>query len=178
MGSGGPWAQQLIPWGCVTSLHKAERRSCARGRAALGSCPAGSSRAECARAGLPLGLSCCWVALVPLLPSAAVGVGLSSAPWGGTLGDAGGCTWACCLPRSSWGQSHHHRAQGLQLPPGKRGDSVTSLQEYMHMMGLSNWLHWSAWFLMFFLFLLVSVFFVTLLFCVKVSTCCSDKAQE
>lgn len=39
------------------------------------------------------------------------------------------------------------------------------------MMGLSNWLHWSAWFLMFFLFLLVSVFFVTVLFCVKVSVC-------
>ena len=39
----------------------------------------------------------------------------------------------------------------------------------MHMMGLSNWLHWSAWFLLFFLFLLVSVFFVTVLFCVKVS---------
>lgn len=37
------------------------------------------------------------------------------------------------------------------------------------MMGLSNWLHWSAWFLMFFLFLLVSVFFVTVLFCVQVS---------
>lgn len=51
------------------------------------------------------------------------------------------------------------------------GDGVTSLQEYMHMMGLSNWLHWSAWFLMFFLFLLVSVFFVTVLFCVKVSGC-------
>lgn len=49
------------------------------------------------------------------------------------------------------------------------GDSMTSPQEYMHMMGLSNWLHWSAWFLMFFLFLLVSVFFVTVLFCVKVS---------
>uniref|UniRef100_A0A8C3Y8A5 ATP binding cassette subfamily A member 3 n=1 Tax=Catharus ustulatus TaxID=91951 RepID=A0A8C3Y8A5_CATUS len=45
------------------------------------------------------------------------------------------------------------------------------LKEYMHMMGLSNWLHWSAWFLMFFLFLLVSVFFVTVLFCVKVSVC-------
>ncbi|XP_015215344.2 phospholipid-transporting ATPase ABCA3 isoform X1 [Lepisosteus oculatus] len=43
------------------------------------------------------------------------------------------------------------------------------LKEYMRMMGLSNWLHWSAWFLMFFLFLLMSVFFVTLLFCVKVS---------
>ncbi|XP_053220123.1 phospholipid-transporting ATPase ABCA3 [Podarcis raffonei] len=43
------------------------------------------------------------------------------------------------------------------------------LKEYMRMMGLSNWLHWSAWFLMFFLFLLVSNFFVTILFCVKVS---------
>lgn len=37
------------------------------------------------------------------------------------------------------------------------------------MMGLSNWLHWTAWFLMFFLFLLISIFFVTVLFCVKVS---------
>ncbi|XP_036408284.1 ATP-binding cassette sub-family A member 3 [Megalops cyprinoides] len=43
------------------------------------------------------------------------------------------------------------------------------LKEYMRMMGLSNWLHWSAWFLMFFLFLSVSIFFVTLLFCIKVS---------
>ncbi|XP_064415233.1 phospholipid-transporting ATPase ABCA3 isoform X1 [Latimeria chalumnae] len=43
------------------------------------------------------------------------------------------------------------------------------LKEYMRMMGLSNWLLWSAWFLMFFLFLMISVFFVTLLFCVKVS---------
>uniref|UniRef100_A0A8D0GV65 ABC transporter domain-containing protein n=1 Tax=Sphenodon punctatus TaxID=8508 RepID=A0A8D0GV65_SPHPU len=43
------------------------------------------------------------------------------------------------------------------------------LKEYMRMMGLSNWLHWSAWFLMFFLFLLVSIFFVTVLFCIKVS---------
>ncbi|KAJ6625432.1 hypothetical protein lerEdw1_014790, partial [Lerista edwardsae] len=43
------------------------------------------------------------------------------------------------------------------------------LKEYMRMMGLSNWLHWTAWFLMFFLFLLVSIFFVTVLFCVKVS---------
>ncbi|XP_066546484.1 phospholipid-transporting ATPase ABCA3 [Amia ocellicauda] len=43
------------------------------------------------------------------------------------------------------------------------------LKEYMRMMGLSNWLHWTAWFLMFFLFLIISVFFVTLLFCVKVS---------
>lgn len=37
------------------------------------------------------------------------------------------------------------------------------------MMGLSNWLHWTAWFLMFFLFLAISMFFVTLLFCIKVS---------
>ncbi|XP_034781951.2 phospholipid-transporting ATPase ABCA3-like [Acipenser ruthenus] len=43
------------------------------------------------------------------------------------------------------------------------------LKEYMRMMGLSNWLHWTAWFSMFFLFLLISVFFVTLLLCVKVS---------
>ncbi|XP_048101265.1 phospholipid-transporting ATPase ABCA3 [Alosa alosa] len=44
------------------------------------------------------------------------------------------------------------------------------LKEYMRMMGLSNWLHWTAWFLMFLLFLSISIFFVTLLFCVKVST--------
>ncbi|XP_047427991.1 phospholipid-transporting ATPase ABCA3 [Mugil cephalus] len=43
------------------------------------------------------------------------------------------------------------------------------LKEYMRMMGLSNWLHWSAWFLMFFLFLSISVFFVTVLLCVRVS---------
>ncbi|KAM4598643.1 phospholipid-transporting ATPase ABCA3 [Polymixia lowei] len=43
------------------------------------------------------------------------------------------------------------------------------LKEYMRMMGLNNWLHWSAWFLMFFLFLSISVFFITLLFCVQVS---------
>ncbi|KAM8824363.1 phospholipid-transporting ATPase ABCA3 isoform 1-T4 [Synchiropus picturatus] len=43
------------------------------------------------------------------------------------------------------------------------------LKEYMRMMGLSNWLHWSAWFLMFFLFLSISVFFVTVLLCIKVS---------
>ncbi|XP_026071364.1 ATP-binding cassette sub-family A member 3-like isoform X1 [Carassius auratus] len=43
------------------------------------------------------------------------------------------------------------------------------LKEYMRMMGLSSWLHWSAWFLMFFLFLSISVFFVTVLICVKVS---------
>ncbi|MBN3275901.1 ABCA3 protein, partial [Polyodon spathula] len=46
------------------------------------------------------------------------------------------------------------------------------LKEYMRMMGLSNWLHWTAWFSMFFLFLLISVFFVTLLLCVKVSRVC------
>lgn len=44
-----------------------------------------------------------------------------------------------------------------------------SPQEYMRMMGLSNWLHWTAWFLLFFLFLLIAVFFMTLLFCIKVS---------
>lgn len=43
------------------------------------------------------------------------------------------------------------------------------LKEYMRMMGLSNWLHWSAWFLMFFLFLSISIIFVTLLCCIKVS---------
>ncbi|KAM6957907.1 LOW QUALITY PROTEIN: phospholipid-transporting ATPase ABCA3 [Aplochiton taeniatus] len=43
------------------------------------------------------------------------------------------------------------------------------LKEYMRMMGLSNWLLWSTWFLTFFLFLSISVFFVTLLFCIKVS---------
>ncbi|XP_051987338.1 phospholipid-transporting ATPase ABCA3 [Xyrauchen texanus] len=43
------------------------------------------------------------------------------------------------------------------------------LKEYMRMMGLSNWLHWSAWFLMFSIFLSISIFFVTLLFCIKVS---------
>ncbi|XP_035035732.2 phospholipid-transporting ATPase ABCA3 [Hippoglossus stenolepis] len=43
------------------------------------------------------------------------------------------------------------------------------LKEYMRMMGLSNWLHWTAWFLMFFLFLSISVFFFTLLVCIKVS---------
>lgn len=43
------------------------------------------------------------------------------------------------------------------------------LKEYMRMMGLSNWLHWSAWFLMFFLFISISVVFVTVLLCVKVS---------
>ncbi|XP_023666396.2 phospholipid-transporting ATPase ABCA3 [Paramormyrops kingsleyae] len=43
------------------------------------------------------------------------------------------------------------------------------LKEYMRMMGLSNGLHWAAWFLMFFLFLSISIFFVTLIFCIKVS---------
>ncbi|ELK10775.1 ATP-binding cassette sub-family A member 3 [Pteropus alecto] len=43
-----------------------------------------------------------------------------------------------------------------------------SPQEYMRMMGLSSWLHWTAWFLLFLLFLLIAVFFMTLLFCIKV----------
>lgn len=47
--------------------------------------------------------------------------------------------------------------------------SSPCLQEYMRMMGLSNWLHWSAWFLMFFLFLCISISLVTLLLCVWVS---------
>ncbi|XP_030704320.1 phospholipid-transporting ATPase ABCA3 isoform X2 [Globicephala melas] len=42
------------------------------------------------------------------------------------------------------------------------------LKEYMRMMGLSSWLHWTAWFLLFFLFLLITVSFMTLLFCIKV----------
>lgn len=41
-------------------------------------------------------------------------------------------------------------------------------QEYMRMMGLSNWLHWTAWFLMFFMFLSISILFVTLLLCIQV----------
>ncbi|KAM4697953.1 phospholipid-transporting ATPase ABCA3 [Rhinophrynus dorsalis] len=43
------------------------------------------------------------------------------------------------------------------------------LKEYMRVMGLSSWLHSFAWFIHFFLLLLVSVFFVTLLLCIKVS---------
>ena len=42
-------------------------------------------------------------------------------------------------------------------------------QEYMRMMGLSSWLHWTAWFLLFFLFLLVTVSFMTMLFCFKLN---------
>ncbi|XP_012866697.1 PREDICTED: ATP-binding cassette sub-family A member 3 [Dipodomys ordii] len=42
------------------------------------------------------------------------------------------------------------------------------LKEYMHMMGLSSWLHWTAWFLMFFFFLLIAVSFMTFLLCIKV----------
>ncbi|XP_068946900.1 phospholipid-transporting ATPase ABCA3-like [Petaurus breviceps papuanus] len=42
------------------------------------------------------------------------------------------------------------------------------LKEYMRMMGLSNWLHWLAWFLLFFVFCLITVFFITILFCIKI----------
>uniref|UniRef100_F6U7N4 ATP binding cassette subfamily A member 3 n=1 Tax=Xenopus tropicalis TaxID=8364 RepID=F6U7N4_XENTR len=44
------------------------------------------------------------------------------------------------------------------------------LKEYMRVMGLSSWLHSTAWFIHFFLLLLVSVFFVTLLLCIQVSS--------
>uniref|UniRef100_A0A8C5R778 ATP binding cassette subfamily A member 3 n=1 Tax=Leptobrachium leishanense TaxID=445787 RepID=A0A8C5R778_9ANUR len=44
------------------------------------------------------------------------------------------------------------------------------LKEYMRVMGLSSWLHSSAWFIHFFLLLFVSVFFVTVLLCVQVSS--------
>ena len=57
----------------------------------------------------------------------------------------------------------------LSVKQNGQSHSTYSLQEYMRMMGLSNWLHWTAWFLMFFLFLAISMFFVTLLFCIKVS---------
>uniref|UniRef100_A0A4W3HH88 ATP binding cassette subfamily A member 3 n=1 Tax=Callorhinchus milii TaxID=7868 RepID=A0A4W3HH88_CALMI len=43
------------------------------------------------------------------------------------------------------------------------------LKEYMKIMGLSSWLHWLAWFVKFFVLLLISVFCMTLMFCVKVS---------
>ncbi|XP_041062157.1 phospholipid-transporting ATPase ABCA3 [Carcharodon carcharias] len=48
-------------------------------------------------------------------------------------------------------------------------EKETKQKEYMKMMGLNNWLHWMAWFFKFLLFLIISVFFMTLLFCVKVS---------
>ncbi|KAM9057549.1 phospholipid-transporting ATPase ABCA3 isoform 3-T10 [Megaptera novaeangliae] len=50
--------------------------------------------------------------------------------------------------------------------------------EYMRMMGLSSWLHWTAWFLLFFLFLLVTVSFMTLLFCIKVKKNVAVLAQS
>lgn len=84
-------------------------------------------------------------------------------------------TRGCRLPRRCCGAERSPPPLAVPVIPcsgsvrAAPGDGMTSLQEYMHMMGLSNWLHWSAWFLMFFLFLLVSVFFVTVLFCVKVS---------
>ncbi|KAB0401470.1 hypothetical protein E2I00_009254 [Balaenoptera physalus] len=52
------------------------------------------------------------------------------------------------------------------------------LKEYMRMMGLSSWLHWTAWFLLFFLFLLVTVSFMTLLFCIKVKKNVAVLAQS
>ncbi|XP_036594650.1 ATP-binding cassette sub-family A member 3-like [Trichosurus vulpecula] len=42
------------------------------------------------------------------------------------------------------------------------------LKEYMRMMGLSNWLHWLTWFLLFLVFFFITVFLVTVLFCIKV----------
>ncbi|XP_007499573.1 phospholipid-transporting ATPase ABCA3-like isoform X1 [Monodelphis domestica] len=42
------------------------------------------------------------------------------------------------------------------------------LKEYMRMMGLNNWLHWVTWFLVFFIFFFIAVFFITVLFCIKV----------
>ncbi|XP_075928260.1 phospholipid-transporting ATPase ABCA3 isoform X2 [Petromyzon marinus] len=47
-------------------------------------------------------------------------------------------------------------------------EKESKLKEYMKMMCLSNWLHWTAWFLKFFIFFLISVFYMTVLFCVKV----------
>ncbi|XP_063286648.1 phospholipid-transporting ATPase ABCA3 [Pelobates fuscus] len=44
------------------------------------------------------------------------------------------------------------------------------LKEYMRVMGLSSWLHSLAWFIHFFILLFVSVFFVTLLLCIQVSS--------
>ncbi|XP_051877159.1 LOW QUALITY PROTEIN: phospholipid-transporting ATPase ABCA3 [Pristis pectinata] len=46
-------------------------------------------------------------------------------------------------------------------------EKETKQKEYMKMMGLNNWLHWVAWFLKFFLFLVISVFLMTLLLCIK-----------
>ena len=133
----------------------------------------------------PTSLSCRWVQLGSLGRCSPVVV---AAP---ALGDGGhhvmlkaaqdhfGGTWGCHLPRHCCRTKPSPsttltRAFTLPWPclgsvGAALGDGVISPQEYMHMMGLSNWLHWSAWFLMFFLFLLVSVFFVTVLFCVKVS---------
>ncbi len=43
------------------------------------------------------------------------------------------------------------------------------LQEFMKLMGLSNWLHWSAWFFKYLVFMLIAVVIMTILFGVKVS---------
>ncbi|XP_072453663.1 phospholipid-transporting ATPase ABCA3-like isoform X2 [Notamacropus eugenii] len=41
------------------------------------------------------------------------------------------------------------------------------LKEYMRMMGLSNWLLWFTWFLLFFVLFFITVFLITILFCVE-----------
>ena len=50
-----------------------------------------------------------------------------------------------------------------------QSESTFYLQEYMMMMGLSNWLHWSAWFLKYIVFLSISCIFMTIVFIIKVS---------
>ncbi|XP_051826879.1 phospholipid-transporting ATPase ABCA3-like [Antechinus flavipes] len=42
------------------------------------------------------------------------------------------------------------------------------LKEYMRMMGLHNWLHWFSWFLVFFITSSIAIFFITILFHIKV----------
>uniref|UniRef100_A0A7N4V510 ABC transporter domain-containing protein n=1 Tax=Sarcophilus harrisii TaxID=9305 RepID=A0A7N4V510_SARHA len=42
------------------------------------------------------------------------------------------------------------------------------LKEYMLMMGLHNWLHWFSWFLVFFITFSIVIFFITILFHIKV----------
>jgi len=47
---------------------------------------------------------------------------------------------------------------------------VCYFQEYMKMMGLSNWLHWTAWFTKYLLFLAISCIFMTIFFKIRVSS--------
>ncbi|XP_074138922.1 phospholipid-transporting ATPase ABCA3-like isoform X2 [Sminthopsis crassicaudata] len=42
------------------------------------------------------------------------------------------------------------------------------LKEYMRIMGLCNWLHWFSWFLVFFITFFIVIFFITILFHIKV----------